>query len=733
MRGEHLKPEPRRPEAEEHPGGAPIFPGLSDVTRLESGGMGTVFRAWQDDLERPVAVKTLRVGLPETTALRAQFAREAHILAQFDHPCIVPVHYTGETEAGPYYVMRLVEGETVERHLAEASATEVASVFRSVADALDAAHRGGVLHRDVKPANILVDRSGRPVLVDFGLSARTLSGAQEGAEEGIVGTPDYLAPELLEGVRHSPTSDVYALGVTLYRTLTGRLPFPAEELGEKLRAIREDDPPPLRALRPEVPRPLQAVCLKAMERAPADRFQSAAEMRRDLDRFLAGDLVQALPERSRSLLRHKIGRHLAEHSEWEQQGLLDERQRASLQHAYEHLDEEERGFLRGVLTSVPNLLLLAGIVVIVFGPVLLQALAWVELGWGGRLALPAIPLLLLTTIGLKRWRVLDRRRGAACLTGAVLLATPLAFACADLVPALRTVIDDQGVLHPVVPGRMWLPVEDEPAWVHEGAHLLDWKLLLTTAVSFACAVLAYRRTRSAVFVWIFCFAACGGLLPMAQLAGWRELPLAVRWLVAGLGSLAMIAAGIPFDRRWKRDRARPFYSLGFLGLVITAIVYASEGLPLSLAGGDVGLNEKAWAHLLHGLGFVVAGLVANRRGAFLPGGAAGTAFFVGFILTTGGLSALAAEEAGIYEVLLVSVCVGFLLMGLALHSNSLVLPSAIVLPLSIGGVSQRHLDGLWAWSGAVVIGGATLVLLSFRLGARRARTAQGHGRSPSRS
>lgn len=320
--------EPTQPNPE--PTVVPSFPGLSAVTRLGMGGMGSVFRARQDDLGRSVAVKALRADLTATPSLRELFTREAHILAQLDHPGIVPVHYAGDMEAGPYYVMRLVEGVSVDRHLADSSAVEVATVFRDIAAALAAAHREGVLHRDVKPANILVEPSGRPILVDFGLSTHSLSGSAETASENLVGTPDYLAPELLEGVGYSPASDLYALGATLYLVLAGRVPFPATELGEKLRAIREDDLPPPRAFCPDVPKPLQAVCLKAMERSPVDRYASAGEFQRDLERFLAGDPVDALPVRSRSLLRHKIEKHLADHAEWEEHGLLDERQRLAM-------------------------------------------------------------------------------------------------------------------------------------------------------------------------------------------------------------------------------------------------------------------------------------------------------------------------------------------------------------------------------------------------------------------
>jgi serine/threonine protein kinase len=274
--------------------------------------MGTVFRAWQDELARPVAVKTLRPEICRDLRLRALFVQEAQILARLDHPGLVPVHASGETEAGPYYVMRLVEGTSIDQHLAGRPHSEIAAVFRSVADALAKAHAEGVLHRDVKPANVVVEASGRPVLVDFGLATRVAGGGAREAPDEIAGTPDYLAPELLDGAPPSAASDVYALGATLYTLLTGRVPFPGTDLAQKLRAIRADDPPLPRTLRPEVPKALQAICLKAMERAPADRYASAAELARDLERFGRGDLVQALPVRTRSMLRRKIELHLAQ-------------------------------------------------------------------------------------------------------------------------------------------------------------------------------------------------------------------------------------------------------------------------------------------------------------------------------------------------------------------------------------------------------------------------------------
>ena len=699
----------------------PSFKGLSNPERLGAGGMGTVFRAWQDDLGRAVAVKTLREDLAETSELREQFTREAHILAQLDHPGIVPVYYAGETRSRPYYVMRLVEGVAVDEHLRDSSALEVAKVFRAISESLDEAHQKGVLHRDVKPANILVEENGRAILVDFGLSTKSFMQDGHHRNEDIVGTPDYLAPELLEGGRYSPASDVYALGATLYYVLTGRVPFPAEELSLKLRAIREEDPPPLRALCPDIPKPLQAVCLKAMERSPEDRYSSAEELQKDLERFLAGHPVAALPVRERDLLRSKFERQLEEHAEWQEQGLLNERQRGVLQAAFETLDQEERGLMRGAFATVPNLLLIAGLVLTVLGPVLLLLMAWNDLDPLGRMGLPAAPMIFLLFFGLKLLDTAGHNRGVACLIAASLLSAPTAFGLADLLPVLQSVVDTEGVVHPVIPGRMWFPASSESNWVHEGARLLEWKVLATSMFSVLVAAAFYKRTRSSFFIWIIGIALAFVGAAASRIVGWGVLPVWFRWMVEILGALAVIAAGIPQDQSWRRGQALPFYGLGFFWLTTTAWTFAMEGFPVSFWVASDSKVALGGSLLLHGLGIACIGVWVHNRGSAMVQKAAGVPLMVGFVTCLVGTFDLAIQQDWLWELALVGNAVAFLLLGLALQRNSLVLPAAIMLPITIGDVSQRHMDSVWAWSITVVLTGIALVLLALRLAGRKAK------------
>ncbi len=681
--------------------------------------MGTVFKAWQDDLGRSVAVKTLRADLRLDAKLRELFTHEAKVLARLDDPRIVPVYYAGDDGGEPYYVMRLVDGISVDRFLAGKPAIELALVFKEVARALNKAHAEGVLHRDIKPDNILVEASGRAVLVDFGLSTFSRSEARE-RDEGLVGTLDFLAPELLSGERASVASDVYSLGATMYTALTGRVPFAAAGLQDKLRAIREEDPPLPRTLRSGVPKPLQAICLKAMERAPENRFASAEEFARDLERFVKGDVVLALPVRSRAMLRRKAELHFAEHADWLEQGLIDERERADLEHVYENALEHKQGLLRGAFSSAPNLFLFVGILLNVIGPAFLQLLTWTQQGLFVRIALAATPFLMLLGVGIWRWRLHDRRRAIACLLGATLLSAPLTFALTDLAPMLRYVIDAHGATHRVQPGDVWEAPADADAWRLAAANRLHWKLLITCAVALASATIVFLRTRSAAFVWVACIAGSGLLVSLAPIVGWNDFTLATRWIIVNVIGLAALITGLYLDRRFQRERAHPFYGIGFITIVSAALNYADEGVPLVFLRYEYSEQISHWAYVLHGVAFTLAGVAMHKFGAPFFRRTCALPLLIGFLMTVISLPMIDSGHSVVLEALLVIACVLYLCLGLALHCVPLVLFSAIALPIAIGSVSQRHVDEVWAWSLAVVVGGALLVLASFRLAVKRA-------------
>ncbi|MFG0317620.1 MAG: serine/threonine-protein kinase [Planctomycetota bacterium JB042] len=279
---------------------SPVIPGYDIVRPLGKGGMGVVYLGWQEALERFVALKVLRADLREDPQVRARFVREARALSQVQHPHVVPLHAFGQHGDTMYMSMAYVLGETISEALEAARSSDesrigfwferigtdgrranVAScvVAQAVADALDDLHSVGIVHRDVKPANIVVDAKGRPVLVDFGLACDREAEAI-GSRDGPIGTPRYLAPELMDARADEldARADVYALGATLFEMLTLRPAFPQTEMGDLVDAIRNGEPPSAREVEPSVPRSLDAIVRRALEKDPRKRFQSARGM-----------------------------------------------------------------------------------------------------------------------------------------------------------------------------------------------------------------------------------------------------------------------------------------------------------------------------------------------------------------------------------------------------------------------------------------------------------------------
>jgi hypothetical protein len=260
------------------------------------GGMGVVYRAWHLGLERPVALKVISPDLASRDEFRRRFRRESRLAAALDHPNVLPLYEAGDHDGVLYIAMRWVDGTDLGHLLSEEAPTGLefdrgVRLVEQVAGALDAAHARGLVHRDVKPANVLLASEGEgehAYLADFGLAKRDSTGGL--TETGRwLGTPDYAAPEQIEGGKVRPSADVYALGAVLYAVLTGRPPFPRESAVAVAYAQIHDAPPPPSAARPGLPRGLDRVVGRAMAKRPDERFGSAGELATAARAALAGD------------------------------------------------------------------------------------------------------------------------------------------------------------------------------------------------------------------------------------------------------------------------------------------------------------------------------------------------------------------------------------------------------------------------------------------------------------
>jgi tetratricopeptide (TPR) repeat protein len=263
------------------------------LEEIDRGGMGVVYLARQVSLNRTVAVKMILSGYMASQTEIRRFHDEAIAAAHLDHPNIVPIYEVGEFEGQPFYSMKAMEGGSLANHLKRMRdrPRDTAGLIAKVAQAVHHAHQSGILHRDLMPGNVLLDRAGEPFVSDFGLSKRLEHGTHSGV---VVGTPGYSAPEQAAGTERPTTAaDLYSLGAVLYAGLTGRPPFEGENRLEIMRQVAEEAPVRPRTLNPLVEGDLETICLKCLEKSPRDSYPSVWAFAEDLQRYLAGEPIQA--------------------------------------------------------------------------------------------------------------------------------------------------------------------------------------------------------------------------------------------------------------------------------------------------------------------------------------------------------------------------------------------------------------------------------------------------------
>src|SRR5213080_1267172 len=273
---------------------------LGDYELLEEvgrGGQGVVFRARQKSLNRTVALKVISLGQWASKAHLKRFRREAEAAARLEHPGIVPIHEVGERDGSCYFSMKFVEGgqldEVVRRK--PMSIRQAAELIAKVAHTVHYAHEHGILHRDIKPGNILLDAKGEPHLTDFGLARLVESESSVTHTLDVLGTPSYMAPEQAAGNNAAVGSvtDVYGLGAVLYQLLTGHPPFAGGTTYETIKLLLDTEPRQPRLLNPKIDRDLSTICLKSLEKDPKRRYPSALALAEDLERWLKHEPIQA--------------------------------------------------------------------------------------------------------------------------------------------------------------------------------------------------------------------------------------------------------------------------------------------------------------------------------------------------------------------------------------------------------------------------------------------------------
>ena len=273
---------------------------LGDYELLEEigrGGQGVVFRARQKSLNRTVALKVISLGQWASKAHLKRFRREAEAAASLDHPGIVPIYEVGERDGSCYFSMKFVEGGQLDEvaRREPMPIRQAVELIAKVARTVHYAHEHGILHRDIKPGNILLDAKGEPHLTDFGLARLVESESSVTQTLDVLGTPSYMAPEQAVGnnAAVSSATDVYGLGAVLYQLLTGHPPFAGGTTYETIKLLEDTEPRPPRLLNPKIDRDLSTICLKCLEKDPKRRYSSALALAEDLERWLKHEPILA--------------------------------------------------------------------------------------------------------------------------------------------------------------------------------------------------------------------------------------------------------------------------------------------------------------------------------------------------------------------------------------------------------------------------------------------------------
>jgi serine/threonine protein kinase len=397
--------------------------GLRILDELGSGGMGRVFLAMDDRLNRKVAIKVLAARYWPNQSLSDRFMREAQAMAQLSHPNIASIYSLGAPDEPPHFVMEYIHGASLTRAARSLRLPQRMELFRRVVLAVEFLHQQGLVHRDLKPANVLVGSELEPKVLDFGLARHLETDERQLTRPGeLLGTPDYFSPEQAQAGSLDARSDIFSLGVILYELLTGQLPFHGETLGAQILSLREQDPVLPRRVEGSIPGDLQNICLKALEKNPKDRYASAREMADDLQRFLAGEPVLALPTAYSRLMTGKIEQHVRELAGWTQDHLLSDLEFDSFRRQYERLVEREDAWIMQVRRlSFSQVTLYFGAWLLVLGAVLVVLFDYKTFAGTPAVLVTAAAAASTGVIGVRCWREGLRRIGVAYLLAFCLL------------------------------------------------------------------------------------------------------------------------------------------------------------------------------------------------------------------------------------------------------------------------------------------------------------------------
>jgi serine/threonine-protein kinase len=585
------QPGPRAGDGEEAP---PIVAGYRMGRKIGGGSLGAVYAAHDEKLNRAVAIKILHCRTD--AAVRRRALDEARKAAALGDPAIVTIFSVLDEADPPAIVMELVEGFPLDRFAAELNFEQKAKLLREVARGLAVAHAHGVIHRDLKPDNVMVGPDLRPRILDFGLALSLDEAAQPGA--GFEGTPLYASPEQVRGQPLTIASDVFSFGSLMFKVLTGRPPFAGETATQTLEAIATTAPPFLREVAVGVPEDLQAVCLACLAWDAADR-PTAAEVTVELGRFLVGEPVRLRPKLYGDLLRRSISEYAGQARTWASQSIISREERDALEVVHRRLLADEDHWIVDARRITPLQTILSGATwLAVVATVLMVWMLRNDLAPLWRWLLPTYFTAMLLLAGQAARRAREPLAAATFLAGAVLAMAPCML-------ALLAELHIGGT-----PARQVKQLFPDA--------FTNQQVLMASCTALAVSVFSLWRLAMTGFAWTSAILGATSYLSLLLLFNWLDRKPEVQALWC-LPLVALEPVALALERRGRVRWTLPFHLLALLALVVGLDVIALDGPTLKMLGVEGArwafFDEsrlKAFSIVLNGLLFLGLMLVTER-------------------------------------------------------------------------------------------------------------------------
>jgi serine/threonine protein kinase len=684
------------------------------IRKIGEGSAGEVFQAVDTVLERLVAIKFLRQKSSANTT-DSETWREARLMSQLNHPNIAQVHEIGEVDDRRFIVMEWVNGLPLTDAWKGLQLEQRLRIYLSVLDAVALAHRRGIVHRDIKPWNILVTSDFKPKVLDFGIAVEAHS--LENVERGLYrGTPAYSAPEQVSlPVKVYPATDVFALGILLYELLTDTLPFPQTDAKELFEAIRNDYPELPSAVQEKVPIPLQNICLKALEKEPHKRYSDAQSLSDDINRFLRGEKVWSRPSFLVDKIQQEVFYHRQKLKVWHDNELITQKEHDKLENIYERMiSPPDPSIIEARKLSLSQVCLYLGGWIAVLGSFVLFYKTWDQIPIYWRPS-PAIAVTTLMTIfGISMWRRKESRLSVGFLATANLLIP---------ITILLTLGQWQILSAP------W-GTESIRRFFTGGAHLIvgNRQVFISSLCWLAFSLVFLRTIRSSIFVVFSIIAFLLWLTTCYIIAGmedWEADITAGRYLFPGIGMFIM---GVFLDRRGRTKYAWPLCAVGLALIVIPLSAIAQS--PNTLFGWVYRKPAFLTETEHHQLSFVCNGIVylglagiCRLLGTRLQRTLAQVLNWLGplhiltilRILDSGKYEFAEVPESHrlIYRFLLPIASFAFVFGSVARQMKSFFFSGLAGIAAAVHKFTVEHLDKFFAWPVCLIIAGMVWMFVSW--------------------